>query len=85
VLKELFTTTLILRMFDPLLRTRLETDVSGFVIGAVISQLFHDPIHGRNDWHPIAFWSRKMTGAERNYEIHDDEFLTIVSAFKEWR
>lgn len=85
MLKELFTTAPILRMFDPLLRTRLETDASGFAIGAVISQLFHDPIHGRDDWHPIAFWSRKMTGAERNYETHDGELLAIVSAFKEWR
>jgi RNase H-like domain found in reverse transcriptase len=49
VLKELFTIIFILRMFDLLLRTRLETDVSGFIIGAVISQLFHDLIHGRND------------------------------------
>jgi RNase H-like domain found in reverse transcriptase len=49
VLKKLFTTTPILRMFDPLLRTRLETDVSGFTIRAVISQLFHDPIYKRND------------------------------------
>jgi RNase H-like domain found in reverse transcriptase len=48
-LKELFTTTLILRIFDPLLRTRLETDVSGFIIGAVISQLFHDSFYGRNE------------------------------------
>jgi hypothetical protein len=26
-----------------------------------------------------------MTGAERNYETHDGEFLVIVLAFKEWR
>jgi hypothetical protein len=57
MLKELFITVLILRMFDPLLRTRLETDVSGFAIGAVISQLFYDLIYGRDDWHFIAFWS----------------------------
>jgi hypothetical protein len=49
VFKELFTIILILRMFDPLLRTRLETDISGFTIRAVISQLFHDLIYGRND------------------------------------
>jgi RNase H-like domain found in reverse transcriptase len=55
VFKELFIITLILRIFDPLFRTRLETDASRFIIGAVISQLFHDLIHGRNDWHPIAF------------------------------
>jgi hypothetical protein len=47
--KKLFTITLILRMFDPLLRTRLETNVSGFALKAVISQLFHDLIHKRDD------------------------------------
>jgi RNase H-like domain found in reverse transcriptase len=49
VFKKLFITVLILRMFDPLFRMRLETDASGFIIGAVISQLFHDLIHRRND------------------------------------
>jgi RNase H-like domain found in reverse transcriptase len=53
--KKFFITTFILRMFDPLFRTRLETDVSGFVIRAIISQLFYDSIYGRDDWHPIAF------------------------------
>jgi hypothetical protein len=49
IFKELFTITLILRMFDPLFRTRLKTDISGFVIKAIISQLFHDPIYRRDD------------------------------------
>jgi hypothetical protein len=55
MLKELFITIPILRIFDPLLRTRLETDILKFALRAVISQLFHDPIHGRADWHPITF------------------------------
>jgi hypothetical protein len=49
ILKKLFIITLILRMFDPLFRTRLKTDVSGFVIRAIISQFFHDPIHKRDN------------------------------------
>jgi RNase H-like domain found in reverse transcriptase len=55
MLKELFIIAPILRMFDPLFRTRLKTDISEFAIKAIISQLFHDPIHGRDDWHPITF------------------------------
>jgi hypothetical protein len=55
MLKELFITAPILRMFNPLLRTRLKTDALEFAIRAVISQLFYDPIYGRDDWHPIAF------------------------------
>jgi hypothetical protein len=49
MLKKFFTTALILRMFDPLFRTRLETNASGFIIKAIISQLFHDLIHGRDN------------------------------------
>jgi hypothetical protein len=55
MLKEFFITVFILRMFDLLLRTRLETDASGFAIGAIISQFFYDPIYGRDDWYLIAF------------------------------
>jgi hypothetical protein len=37
IFKELFIIALILRIFDFLFRTRLETDVSGFVIKIIIS------------------------------------------------
>jgi RNase H-like domain found in reverse transcriptase len=80
--KKLFIIAFILRMFDPLFRTRLETDISGFTIRTIISQLFHDLIYRRDDWHPITFWSRKMIGVKRNYETHDGKLLTIVLAFK---
>jgi hypothetical protein len=47
--KELFIIIFILRMFDLLFRIRLETDISEFAIKAIISQLFYDPIHRRDD------------------------------------
>jgi hypothetical protein len=83
MLKKLFIIILILRMFDPLFRTRLKTDALKFVIKIVISQFFHDLIYGRDDWHLITFWSRKMIGVKRNYETHDSKLLAIVLAFKE--
>ena len=49
LLKELFTSAPILRMFDLTLGTRLETDVSGFAIGAVLSQLFDSAFSGRKE------------------------------------
>jgi hypothetical protein len=55
MLKELFITALILRMFDLLFRTKLKTNVSGFALKTIISQFFHDPIYRRDDWHPITF------------------------------
>ncbi len=65
--------------FEPGKPLRMETDASDLAIGACIIQEFE----GR--WHPIAYYSRTMTGPERNYDIHDKELLAIVSALKHWR
>jgi trimethylamine:corrinoid methyltransferase-like protein len=35
--------------------------------------------------HPIAFFSKKHTPAEYNYEIYDKELIAIVRTFEEWR
>ena len=58
----------------------METDASGYAIGGILSQQ-DDEGH----WHPVAFFSRKMIPAERNYETHDAELLAIVEAFRHWR
>ena len=78
-IKQAFTSADILRHFDPELETVIETDASDFAISAILSQ-YHDQV-----LHPVAFMSRKMNPAERNYEIHDKELLAIVSALKLWR
>jgi len=33
----------------------------------------------------VAFYSKKHSPAECNYEIYDKELLAIIGAFKEWR
>ena len=35
--------------------------------------------------HPVAFYSRKCTGAEGNYSASDLEMLAVIAALKEWR
>jgi hypothetical protein len=35
--------------------------------------------------HPIAFFSKKHSPAEYNYEIYDKELIAIIQAFEEWR
>src|SRR6266498_3061222 len=40
LLKEFFTSAFILRMFNPELRIRMETDILGFILRVIISQLF---------------------------------------------
>ena len=75
-----FTDVPILRHFDPVRKIRVETDASNFAIAGILSQP-DDEGH----WKPVAFWSRKMIPAERNYETHDQELLAIVAVFKQWR
>lgn len=76
---DAFTTAGVLRHFDYNLPTQMETDASDFVIAGVLKQE-HE---GR--WHPIAFYSRKMSSAERNYEIHNKELLAVVACLNQWR
>ena len=44
-----------------------------------------DIIRSNVNWHPVAYFSRKMILAETQYETHDGELLAIVEAFKTWR
>ncbi len=57
----------------------METDASGHAIGEVLFQ------EQDGKWKPIAFLSRTMQPAERNYEIHDKELLAIMEALIKWR
>lgn len=56
--------------FDPSLPITIETDASGFAIGAVLSQkrevLVDDAM--TSSWHPVAFYPRKMIDAETRNE-----------------
>ncbi|KAL2004449.1 hypothetical protein VTN00DRAFT_5204 [Thermoascus crustaceus] len=80
LLKQKFCEAPVLGIFDPEKPIFIETDASDFAIGACINQ---PDEQGR--LHPIAFYSRKMTPPELNYNIHDKELLAIMAAVKEWR
>ena len=80
LLREAFTNAPILVHFDPALKIKVETDASNFALAGIISQLL-----ANGEWHPVAFWSRKMTPPESRYETHDQELLAIVMVFKHWR
>jgi hypothetical protein len=58
----------------------LEVDASGFAMGAVLLQR-----KGDNKKHPIAYYSKTLSAAERNYNIYDLELLAIVNALDHWR
>jgi Reverse transcriptase (RNA-dependent DNA polymerase)/RNase H-like domain found in reverse transcriptase len=78
-LKKLLISAPILRHYDPELPTKIETDASDGVVAGILSQQ-----HG-NEWHPIAYFSKTMAPAERNYDIHDKEMLAIIRALNEWK
>ncbi len=97
-LQQAFTKAPVLIHFDPEKPIRLDTDSSGFAIAGIISQLAGSdrdqaaessaPSGGKpssRDWHPVAFWSRSMTPAERNYTVGDQEMLAIVMSCRHWR
>jgi transposase InsO family protein len=79
-IKDTITSDVVLTTFDPERQVELETDASDFAIGAQIGQRDDE---GR--LRPIAFYSKKLHGAELNYPIYDKEFLAIIQAFKEFR
>ena len=54
----------------------METDTSGFALGAVIMQEYEDGIH------PITFHSRSLLLAEKNYDAHNKELTGVVFGFK---
>ena len=76
---QVFTTAGVLRHFNYHLPTRFKTDVSDFAIAGVLKQ------EHEGCWHPIAFYSQKMSSAEKNYEIHNKELLAVVACLTQWR
>ena len=58
----------------------MKTDASDYVSEGILSQ------YDENDvLHPVAYFSKKHSPAECNYEIYDKELMAIIHAFKEWR
>lgn len=79
-LKDIITSAPVLTFPDFQKPKMMECDASNFAYGAVLSQLEDD-----EKWHPVAFMSKSMTPAERNYDIHDKELLAIMASLEEWR
>ena len=74
------TIALILAIFNLEREAILETNALDYAIGACLTQKGDD-----SKMQTVAFYSRKMTGPELNYNIYNKELLTIVEALREWR
>ena len=59
---------------------RVEADTSDFMIGRVLSMKCED-----EKWRPVAYISKSLNEAKRNYEIYDKEMLVIIRCLEAWR
>ena len=57
---------------------KVEADSLDFAVGGTLFQL------QEGCWKPIAFLSKSLLLAERNYKIYDKELLVIVICLNEW-
>ena len=80
-LKTRFTTAPVLAMPDATRQFILEVDASELGVGAILSQRSPED----DKLHPCAFFSRRLTPAEKNYDVGNRELLAIHDALKEWR
>ena len=80
MLKEYFTTAPILAHFDFEKECIFETNSSDNISAEILSQYGDDGL-----LHPVAFFSRKHSPQEINYEIYDKKLLAIIKFFEEWR
>lgn len=79
-LKTAFTSAPILKHTDPTKPFIVEVDASESSVVSVLSQHF-----GENPkLHPVAFFSKKLTPAEQNYDISNWELLAVKLALEEW-
>ena len=76
-LKERFMTEPVLVTPDLDKEMRVEADASDFATGGVLSMKCED-----EKWRPVAYISKLLNKAERNYEIHNKEMLAIIQCLE---
>ena len=77
-LKRVFTTRPVLVAPDLDKEMRVEADASEYITGGVLSMKCED-----EKWRPVAFISKSLNKAEKNYKIHDREMLAIIRYLEE--
>ena len=75
LLKKKITKEPILVLPDFIKKFQVMCDMSGFAIGAVLSQ----------DDRSITYFSEKLNEAKIKYSTYDKEFYAVIQALKKWR
>ena len=78
-LKELFTVKPILKIYTLSLPTVVQIDVLDFILSVYLIQKYP------NGQYLVAYYSRKITPLELNYNIYNKELLGIVTVLKKQR
>ena len=79
-LKHKFISVPILMHFDAEQEIIVTTDASDYISAGIMSQYDDNVV-----LHPSAYFLKKHSPAECNYEIYDKELIAIIRCFKEWR
>lgn len=77
--KEALSKATLLSYPNPELPLSLYTDASDWAIGSVLQQYENDK------WKPIAFYSKKLNDAQKNYSTYDRELLGIYFSIKQFK
>ena len=68
-------------------RFYLQTDASGYRLGAVLSQEGGEQQkpNSKPRLHPLAYYSATFTSTKRNYDIYEWELLAVMKSLAHWR
>ena len=80
LLKNSFTSSLVLIYPNYKYLFRLEMNTSDFASGAILLQ----EVLG-DGWHPIAYLSKSFNIVEKNYDIFNKELLTVIHTLDHWQ
>ena len=78
-LKSVLASAPVLCLFDPSLSSRVLADTSGLATGAVLEQ------QHPSGWHPVEFYSKRLSSTEANYSATERELLGCMLALARWR
>ena len=90
-LKSKMCTAPVLKQLNFKKKFYLQTDMSAYGVGAVLSQEGDIPTTStlskcqKPVLHPVAYYSATFIPAERNYDIYKRELLAVIKALTHWR